>query len=89
VYHQYTVRVPQGRDALTRHLAERGVGSRVYYPALVTQTPAYRRRRLDAPLPRAELLTSQVLSLPVHPSLRSDELGAVVEAVRAFPGVGS
>jgi dTDP-4-amino-4,6-dideoxygalactose transaminase len=89
VYHQYTIRVAEGRDALSRHLAEWGVGARVYYPALVTQTPAYRRRQPAGLFPRAEALTAQVLSLPVHPTLRPDELGAVVEAVRAFSGAGS
>jgi perosamine synthetase len=87
VYHQYTIQVPQGRDALSRHLTEQRIGNRVYYPSLVTQTPAYRRRGYGgATYPNAERLTRQVLSLPVHPSLQPDEVGAVVEAVRAFPG---
>jgi dTDP-4-amino-4,6-dideoxygalactose transaminase len=89
VYHQYTVRVLAGRDDLSRHLAVRGIGNRVYYPALVTHTPAYRHRGYGGTHPRAERLTRQVLSLPVHPSLQPDELTAVVEAVRAFPGAGS
>ncbi|MDR7417520.1 MAG: DegT/DnrJ/EryC1/StrS family aminotransferase [Armatimonadota bacterium] len=89
VYHQYTVRVPEGRDALSRHLTGCGVGNRVYYPTLVTQTPAYRHRGYGGAYPHAELLTRQVLSLPVHPSLQPDEIGAVVEAVRTFPGAPS
>jgi dTDP-4-amino-4,6-dideoxygalactose transaminase len=89
VYHQYTVRVPAGRDELARHLTERGIGNRVYYPSLVTQTPAYRHRRYDGTYPHAEMLTRQVLSLPVHPSLQPEEIRTVVEAVRAYPGAGS
>ncbi len=30
VYHQYTVRVPQKRDALLEHLRQRGIGTRIY-----------------------------------------------------------
>jgi dTDP-4-amino-4,6-dideoxygalactose transaminase len=89
VYHQYTVQIPEGRDDVARHLTAQGVGNRIYYPSLVTQTPAYRHRGYDGAHPHAERLTRQVLSLPVHPSLQPDEIGAVVEAVRAFPGAGS
>lgn len=86
VYHQYTIRLREGRDALTRHLASAGIGSRVYYPALVTQTPAYRSRGLHADAPVGERLTREVVSLPVHPSLRPEEVAAIVDAVRAFAG---
>jgi dTDP-4-amino-4,6-dideoxygalactose transaminase len=86
VYHQYTVRVPDGRDALARHLTASGVGNRVYYPALVTQTPAYRQRGFGGKAPEAERLTSQVLSLPVHPGLRPGDIETIIAAVQAFPG---
>ncbi|MDR7422674.1 MAG: DegT/DnrJ/EryC1/StrS family aminotransferase [Armatimonadota bacterium] len=86
VYHQYTVHVPEGRDALARHLAAHGVASRVYYPSLVPHTPAYRRLGFAGSYPNAEALTRQVLSLPVHPGLRPDDLEVIVDAVRSFPG---
>lgn len=88
VYHQYTVRVRQGRDALIAHLANEGIGARVYYPSLVTQTPAYRRLSLDGTYPNALALTGKVLSIPVHPSLGEDDLARIVSAVRAFPEGG-
>jgi dTDP-4-amino-4,6-dideoxygalactose transaminase len=88
VYHQYTVRVPRGRDALARHMAARGIGSRVYYPHLVPHTPAYRRRGFDGRFPSAERLAGEVLSLPVHPGLAPGDITSIVEAVRAFPGAG-
>jgi dTDP-4-amino-4,6-dideoxygalactose transaminase len=89
VYHQYTIRTRERRDDLSRHLTESGIASRVYYPKLRPHTPAYRHRGFDGIFPNAERLTHEVLSLPVHPSLRVDEIAAVVEAVRAFPGVAS
>ncbi len=85
VYNQYTVRVRRGRDALIAHLAGAGIGARVYYPSLVTQTPAYRRLGLDGTYPNALRLVGEVLSLPVHPSLSEDDLARVISAVRAFP----
>ncbi len=84
VYHQYTVRAARHRDALARHLAGEGVGSRVYYPRLVPHTPAYRRRGFGGTFPHAERLVAEVLSLPVHPSLSADEVEAVIAAVRSY-----
>jgi dTDP-4-amino-4,6-dideoxygalactose transaminase len=86
VYHQYTLRVPNGRDALARHLTAASVGSRVYYPSLVTHTPAYRTRGLVADAPVAERLTREVLSVPVHPSLEASDVTTIIDAVRAFRG---
>jgi dTDP-4-amino-4,6-dideoxygalactose transaminase len=89
VYHQYTVQVPGARDALARHLAAAGVGTQVYYPRLIPDTPAYRRRGFGGTFPQARRLTREVLSLPVHPGLSADEVAAVVAAVRGFPGAAA
>jgi perosamine synthetase len=89
VYHQYTVRVPQVRDALARHLTASGIGCRVYYPRLVPHTPAYRRLGFGGTYPHAEALTREVLSLPVHPSLSPNELETIIGAVREFHGTPS
>ncbi len=89
VYHQYTVRVRRHRDDLSRHLAASGIASRVYYPKLIPHTPAYHHRGFDGVYPNAERLTHEVLSLPVHPSLRADEVATIVDAVRAFPEAAS
>ena len=86
VYHQYTIRVPKVRDALSAHLTAASVGNRVYYPSLVTHTPAYRSRGLAADAPAAQRLTQEVLSVPVHPSLEASDVTTIIDAVRAFRG---
>jgi len=87
VYHQYTVRVRQGRDALRRHLEAEGIGTRVYYPAPIHTTPFYRGRYGGSPCPEAVRAAEQVLSLPVHPSVGEADLDRIVNAVRRFrPG---
>jgi len=88
VYNQYTVRVAGDRDGLARHLAARGIATRVYYPQLVPHSPAYRRLGFDGSFPVAEKLTRQVLSLPVHPALTEDDVNWIIESVRTFPGAG-
>ncbi len=84
VYHQYTVRVPQRRDALIKHLRERGIGTRIYYPTPIHQQPVYRKLGYEDDLPLAQRLAEEVLSLPVHPSLTQDDLQQIVDSVNEF-----
>lgn len=87
VYHQYTVRVPGGRrDALLAHLRQRGIGAEVYYPTPIHRQPLYQERGYRDRLPVAERLAGEVLSLPVHPSLRREELDRIAAAVNEFFG---
>ena len=86
VYHQYTVRVPDGkRDALQAHLTTKGVGTGVYYPVPVHQQTFYTQELCyDQSLPFAEKAAQEVLSLPVHPALTQADLETIVEAVNGF-----
>lgn len=87
VWHQYTVRVtpdaPRSRDEVAAALAERGVGSGVYYPRVVFDYDCFRDhpRVRTTPMPNAQQAADQVLSLPVHPGLGPAELDRVVEAM--------
>jgi perosamine synthetase len=85
VYHQYTVRAPEGvsRDSLVKQLNERGIGARVYYPRAIHQQPVIQKMKLgqDAILPETEKATQSVLSLPVHPALTSEQRDYIVEEV--------
>jgi perosamine synthetase len=87
VYHQYTVRVPDGvdRDAVTKRLNEKGVGVRVYYPLPIHKQPVF--QQMDGysqlVLPETEKATAQVFSLPVHPALTEEERAYIVQEVNA------
>lgn len=88
VYHQYTVRVPNGqRDALRDYLKENGVGSEIYYPVPIHKQRFYvEELGYDLTLPETEKAAQEVLSLPVHPSLSQQDLETVVGAVNQFVG---
>lgn len=89
VYHQYTIRVSgHDRNRFAQELAARGVGSGVYYPVPNHRLPAF---NLELDLPETELAASQVLSLPVYPSLSEADRDTVVTAVNeiAQAGVGN
>lgn len=69
VYHQYTIRVLNGRrDEVQRQLAERGIGTMVYYPVPVHKLPIY--KDTTPTLPVAERLAGEVLSLPIWPGIK-------------------
>ena len=81
VYHQYTIRVHR-RDAFAERLRDLGVGTGIYYPIPVhRQKPFVALGYGEQRFPVTDLLTDQVVSIPVHPSLTVDEVSAVIEAV--------
>jgi dTDP-4-amino-4,6-dideoxygalactose transaminase len=84
VYHQYTIRTER-RDALQQHLAARKIGTTVYYPHPLHLQPLYAslgHKRGD--FPHAERATQEVLSLPMYPELRKDQIARIVEAIVEF-----
>lgn len=82
VWHQYTIRVENGRDAAAKQLSDAGVGNGIFYPV-----PANRQTHLvemglgDVSLPVAERLAKEVISLPVHPQLSQADLETIVAEV--------
>lgn len=84
IYNQYTIRVPH-RDALRQYLAERGIGSEIYYPV-----PFHRQECFvglgakDSDFPVANCLAAHVLALPIYPELVEEQIRYVVEVITAF-----
>lgn len=86
VFHQYTIKVVDtDRDAFSAELTKRGVGNGVYYPTPIHRLPSF---NLELDLPITELVASQVLSLPVHPSLSHGDLETIVEVVNSVASAG-
>jgi dTDP-4-amino-4,6-dideoxygalactose transaminase len=83
VYHQYTLRVPR-RDEFAARLAERGVGTGIYYPIPVHRQAAFEPLGYGAhSYPVSERLAGEVLSIPDHASLTDAEVATVIAAVNA------
>jgi dTDP-4-amino-4,6-dideoxygalactose transaminase len=90
VYHQYTVRVTDDRDGFVKALKdEHQVGSGVYYPIPNHRLPSLAPYAPGLELPETEKAASEVVSLPVHPSLSADDLDRIVEAVNAVSRAGA
>jgi dTDP-4-amino-4,6-dideoxygalactose transaminase len=84
IMNQYTIRVPGRRDALRSHLAECGIGTSVYYPLSLHQQECFRKFGPYPPLPVAERLAAEVLSIPVFPEMTLEEQDAVARTIRSF-----
>lgn len=89
VFHQYTLRVTDGRrDEIAAICAERGVATAVYYPTPIHRLPAFSNRD-HQPLGVTERLSTEVLSLPIFPGLDQLQLERVINAVTAGATVGA
>ena len=83
-HHLLVVRLAE-RDALMAHLAERKIQTLIHYPIPTHLQPAYRDLGLGpGSLPEAERAASDILSLPLYPTLAPDEVDRVVDAIAAF-----
>ncbi|MDO9605981.1 MAG: DegT/DnrJ/EryC1/StrS family aminotransferase [Hydrogenophaga sp.] len=81
-WHLYVVRTPQ-RDALQAHLTEAGVGSLIHYPIPPHLQDAYAPAGWSqGAFSLAERMANEVLSLPMGPHMKSDEMEAVIAATR-------
>jgi len=81
VFHLFVVR-PASRERFRTALEERGVDTLVHYPRPVHRHPAYAGLAENGRLTRAERFCDEVVSLPLYPELRDDEVSAVAAAVR-------
>lgn len=89
VYHQYVVRVeddfPASRETLMEYLQSKGIGSAVHYPKPIYEQPLYRELGYSKErCPVSEDVSSRVLSLPVHPSLKSEDVEYIAATLNSF-----
>jgi len=88
VWNQYIVRVSGGkRDELRTFLAERKVGTEIYYPVPLHQQACFQYLGCaTGTLPETERAAIETLALPIFPELTIDEQRTVVEQIGAFFG---
>ena len=90
VFHQYTVRVTDearlNRDSLASELARMGIETGIYYPRAVYDYECFRshERVVLGEMPVTELLSRQVLSLPVHPGLEEADVQRIIDGIRTL-----
>ena len=84
VFHQYVIRA-QRRDELRKFLADRKIGSEIYYPLPLHLQPVFSYLGLKpGDLPVSEQAAREVLALPMFPELTEAEIRLVVESIADF-----
>lgn len=82
-YHQYTIRVSKdykiSRSLLIQKLQEQGVGTAIYYPIPIHKQKVYIDLGYKEKLPIAERIADEVLSLPIHPAVKLEDLRRIIE----------
>jgi dTDP-4-amino-4,6-dideoxygalactose transaminase len=83
IYNQYVVRV-RNRDAVKKRLADKGIGSAVYYPIPLHLQECFKYLgHNEGDLPESERACRDVLALPVYPELPTEQVEYVAKELLA------
>ena len=86
VFHQYTLKVRDGRrDALKEYLQNKGIPGMIYYPIPLQDQKAFKDIiKTPVSLQITTDLCHEVLSLPMHTELSEDQLDYICSSITAF-----
>jgi dTDP-4-amino-4,6-dideoxygalactose transaminase len=89
VFHQYTIRVTEDfghtRDELMAFLKSNDIGCGVYYPKPLHLHEHFRKMGYkEGDFPVSEMLSKQVLSLPVNPFVTESDRELIVGKIEEF-----
>lgn len=84
-YHLYVVRSSQ-RDRLRQFLLAEKIGTAIHYPVAIHAQPAYLNRVLtgSSGLENTDNICQEILSLPMYPELRDEEILRIVQALQEW-----
>lgn len=83
-FHLYVVRVKY-RNALQEYLSAKGIETAIHYPTPLPFMQAYRYLNLNSnSFPICYQYKDEILSLPLYPELRKEQVQYIVQAVKDF-----
>jgi dTDP-4-amino-4,6-dideoxygalactose transaminase len=86
VYNQYVIRV-RDRDDLRMHLADRGIGTEIYYPVPLHLQDCFKDLGYhQGNFPESEGAAKEVLAIPIYPELDEKAQQFIVDSISLFYG---
>ncbi|HEC91552.1 MAG TPA: DegT/DnrJ/EryC1/StrS family aminotransferase, partial [Candidatus Atribacteria bacterium] len=86
VYQMYTIQVEnESRDKLRKYLADKGIFSKVYFDP-IHLTKFYRKKFgfKEGNLPITERISKKVLTLPMYPMFKKEEMDYIIGWIKKF-----
>jgi len=89
VYHQYTIRITEEyghtREELMEFLKENEIGCGIYYPKPLHMHEHFRKMGYkEGDFPVSEMLSKEVLSLPVNPFVTKEDVEFIIDKIEEF-----
>ncbi len=86
VYHLYVIKLEIGsRDQLRKYLKDKGIITEIHYPRPIHFIKAFRYLGYkEGDFPIAEECAKKIISLPMYPSLRHEQIEYVVQEIKNF-----
>lgn len=85
-FHQYTIRITKeygmNRDSLIDILHRKNIGNGVYYPIAIYRQPLYIKLGYNDHLKNVEIISNEVVSLPIHPGITNDNIDYIAGVIK-------
>lgn len=82
VYHMYVIRSKE-RAELAKFLNDKGIGTGIHYPIPIHKQPCFKQYN-ETSLETTEKIVKEILSLPMSPLLKKEEIERVCDSIKEF-----
>jgi dTDP-4-amino-4,6-dideoxygalactose transaminase len=82
-FHQYIIRTKY-RDQLKDFLEKNKIITAIHYPIPIHQQKAYKKTFEKINLPNTEKFSKEILSLPISPFMKNEEVDFVIKKISEF-----
>ena len=84
VFYLYVIRLEE-RENLINFLKSKKIYPGIHYPVPIHLQPAYKNRvKISSNMKNTELVSTEILSLPVYPELSNDQLNYILNCLNLF-----